>query len=156
MRIRAYGEADALPTLDTFLRAIRETASADYDAEQVSVWGRERNAAEWAEKRRAAYTLVAVEAGSVAGFIDLDESGYIDMLFVNPDFARQGVATALLGAVLDAAAKRGLPELTVHASLTARPFFELHRFVVLEERHPVVEGVEFTNYRMRRSLAAAN
>ncbi len=154
MRIRAYGEADALPTLDTFLRAIRETASADYAAEQVSVWGRERDAAEWAEKRRAAYTLVAVEEGSVAGFIDPDETGYIEMLFVSPDFARRGVATALLGAVLDAARRRELRELTVHASLTARPFFERHDFVVLEERHPVVERVEMTNYRMRRALAA--
>jgi putative acetyltransferase len=156
MRIRAYGEADALPTLDAFLRAIRETASSDYGAEQVSVWGRERDASEWAEKRRAAYTLVAVEDGSVAGFIDLDETGNIDMLFVSPDFTRRGIATALLGAVLDAARQRGLPELTVHASITARPFFERHDFVVLEERHPVVEGVELINYRMRRPLATGN
>jgi putative acetyltransferase len=156
MRIRAYREADALPTLDTFLRAIRETAGADYSTEQIGVWGRDRDETEWADNRRGANTLVAVDGDRIAGFIDLDESGYIDMLFVSPDFARRGVATALLGAVLDTAIRRAIPELTVHASLTARPFFERHDFTVVEERHPVVQGVELTNYRMRRALAASS
>ena len=108
--------------------------------------------AEWASRRRAGGTIVAEVGGRVVGFTDLDGTGHVDMLYVDPSAARSGVATALLEHVVEAARRRGLRELTTDASITARPVFERHGFVVVAERHPVRRGVSFTNFRMRREL----
>jgi putative acetyltransferase len=151
--LRDYGDLDARATLDVFLRAIRQTASADYSPEQVAVWARDDIDVEsWAAKRTAAGTIVAVVDGVVAGFTDVDGSGYIDMMFVDPRCARRGVASALLARVFDVANERKVDELSVHASVTARPFFERHGFFVIEEQHPIRDGVTMVNFRMSGSV----
>jgi putative acetyltransferase len=156
VELRSYTEADAEATLTVFLRAIRETACGDYTPEQIDTWAAEHGGIDaWAASRAAADTQVAVIDGHVAGFTDVDEDGYVDMLFVNPDFGRQGVATTLLAATMALARQRGIGALTTHASLTARPLFERLGFVVTEERHLVDGDVEFTNYAMRRVLGPA-
>ena len=57
------------------------------------------------------------------------------MLFVDPDFGRHGVASALLTSVVALARQRALPALTTFASLTSRPVFERHGFVITSERY---------------------
>lgn len=149
MELRAYTDADAESTLTVFLQAVRETASADYSAEQVQAWAAGHGDLEsWAARRAAAGTRLAFIGRRLAGFTDLRDDGYVDMLFVNPDFGRMGVATTLLAETICAARERGLPQLTTHASITARPFFERQGFVVTAECHPVINGVETTNYAM--------
>jgi putative acetyltransferase len=90
----------------------------------------------------------------VVGFTDVDDHGYIDMLFVDPDAARQGVASALLAWVVATARDLDVTELTTHASLTARHFFETQGFKVVDERHPVFRGVTLTNFVMCRGVGA--
>ncbi|HYO17087.1 MAG TPA: GNAT family N-acetyltransferase [Dermatophilaceae bacterium] len=136
-----------------FLRAIRLTASADYSPEQVAVWARnDIDVESWAAKRAAAGTIVAVVDDAVAGFTDVDGSGYIDMMFVDPRCARRGVASALLARVLNVASERKVDDLSVHASVTARPFFERHGFFVIEEQHSIRDGVTMVNFRMSGSV----
>ncbi|GAA4680936.1 GNAT family N-acetyltransferase [Frondihabitans cladoniiphilus] len=156
MHLRAYDPADALATLAVFRRAVRVTAAEHYDAEQIAAWSSDDiDPAAWAVRRAGAGTVVAVDdAGSgILGFSDVDGRGYIDMLFVDPSAGRQGVATALLGAVTARARQAGASDLCTHASLSARPFFERHGFSVVEEGRPVVRGVVLRNFVMRRSLA---
>ncbi|GIG35629.1 GNAT family N-acetyltransferase [Cellulomonas pakistanensis] len=153
MHLRPYRPDDAGPTLDVFRRAVRVTAARDYTPEQVEAWAPDDlDAAAWAARRAAARTRVAERDGAVVGFTDVDPAGYVDMLFVDPDAARQGVARALLAWAVETAVADGAAELTTHASVTARPFFEAHGFEVVAEQHPVRRGVELTNYRMRRPL----
>ncbi|MFF2622784.1 GNAT family N-acetyltransferase [Oerskovia jenensis] len=153
MILRAYDESDAEATLRVFLRAVRVTASKDYSPEQVAAWASEDIPLDvWAVKRLQTGTVVAVEGDEVLGFSDVDERGYIDMMFVDPAVTRRGVASALLDHVTRVARERGAVELTTYASLTARPFFGKHGFVVVEERHPVLRGVSLTNFSMRKPL----
>jgi len=148
--LRDYADPDGRATLDVFLRAIRQTASEDYSPEQIAVWARDDIDVEsWAAKRAAAGTIVAVVDNVVAGFTDVDDSGYVDMMFVDPRFARRGVASALLARVFEVARERKVDELSVHASMTARPFFERHGFVVIQEKHWIRDGVEMVNFWMR-------
>lgn len=152
MLIRAYAAGDAEATLTVFQRAIRVTASRDYSPAQLAAWAPDDvNRAAWASRRAAAATVVATLDNRVVGFTDVDDRGYIDMMFVDPDVARRGVATALLEWVVDQARRRGIRQLTSQVSLTARGFFEKNGFVVVEERHPVRSGVALTNFLMRRS-----
>lgn len=153
--VRPYGSGDAGPTLETFVRAIRETASGDYTPAQIAVWlGADRDEGSWDAQRRAVATRVAEVHGRVAGFTDLDADGHVDMLFVHPDHGGRGVASALLRDVAAAATEAGLAELTVEASLTARPVFERHGFGVVAEQSVPRGGERLTNFRMRRELRA--
>lgn len=150
LRLRPYTEADAEATLDVFLRAITTTAATDYSPAQIAAWSRpeERSTPEWNSARRATHTLVAVCAAQVIGFADVDATGYIDMMFVDPSVGRRGVGSLLVDALRARALDAGVPELWTNASVTARPFFEHHGFVVAATQHPVVGGVSLTNYRM--------
>jgi putative acetyltransferase len=73
---------------------------------------------------------VEIIDGRVVGFTDLDDDGYVDMLFVDRDFGRQGVATSMQAVTLALARQRWTVALTTYASLTAKPLFERHGFVV--------------------------
>ena len=139
--LRPYGESDAARRSRSSCARSGTTASRDYTPEQVAAWASDEiDPAGWAARRRAARTQVAEVDGRVVGFTDVDERGYVDMLFVDPAVARHGVATALLGWAVATARELGADELSTHASLTARPFFERHGFVVVTEQQPVLRG----------------
>ncbi|MGB7979754.1 MAG: GNAT family N-acetyltransferase [Candidatus Nanopelagicales bacterium] len=156
MLLRPYRDADAAGTLKVFRRAIRTLAGHDYAPEQVDAWASpEIDPAVWAQKRRTRRTQVADTDGRVVGFTDIDDDGYIDMLFVDPDVARQGVGSALLEWARITAEGLGARELTTNASRTARPAFEAHGFTVVAEQCVVLRGVAMPNLRMRRPLSAS-
>ena len=71
-----------------------------------------------------ALTLLAMIDGAVAGFASLKGADEIDMLFVDPEFARQGVGRTLVDALTKLAEARGAKRLTAEASDVAKPLFE--------------------------------
>ena len=73
---------------------------------------------------------------------------------MSADYQGQGVARALLAAVVAEAWRLGLVRLFVEASITARLFFASQGFAMLAPQVVVLRGVEFVNYRMERMLAA--
>jgi putative acetyltransferase len=154
MEIRPYAETDAPATLSVFLAAVTETASVHYSAEQIAVWARpdERDVNQWNSARKSLNTYVATIGAEVAGFSDVGDDGYIDMMFVAPKFGRRGVAGALLAHLHGIAVGASASELYTKASITARPFFEQHGFAVVAEQHPITFGVEMTNYKMMLPL----
>ncbi|WP_236023493.1 GNAT family N-acetyltransferase [Bifidobacterium miconis] len=156
VRIRAYRSEDAAATMDVFRRAVTGTASRDYDDEQIRAWaGHTGTPAQWDARRSAVHTWVAETANDglpVVGFIDVDDIGYIDMLFVDPTAARHGVASRLLEQVERYAAANDIAELSVHASITARPFFLRHGFDEIAVRHPHIGDVSFVNYLMAKDV----
>jgi putative acetyltransferase len=157
--IRPYRDADARATGAVFERAVRVTAAAHYTPEQLAAWVPDDPAGavldDWAARRAAVTTWVAVIDDSVVGFTDLDvETGYLDMLFVDPDAGRRGVGSALIRQVLDQARAVGLREVTVQASRTAQPVFERHGFVVVREQRVERRGVLIENAVMRIPLGA--
>ena len=95
---------------------------------------------------------MAIIDDQVAGFTDVDDSGYIDMLFVNPDFGRRGVASALLAHVVDVGRQRGLPPLATFASLTSQPVFERQGFVATGARYFGEGDLAAKTYAMRCAL----
>ncbi|KFI52526.1 GNAT family N-acetyltransferase [Bifidobacterium callitrichos] len=150
--IRRYSSIDAASTLAVFRRSVLALAAHDYAPEQVRAWaGHTEDVRQWDLRRLAVDTWVVVpeaDDGTLAGFIDVDANGYINMLYVDPDHARQGAALTLLAEVERHAAEHGMTSLSVHASITARPFFEHHGFRVMQVRHPSIGSVSFVNYRM--------
>ena len=146
-KIRPYEERDFATLCAIFLRAIKETASADYSPRQIAAWA-QVDEARWRQKIAASRVLVAVKEASPVGFITAVDD-YIDLLFVSPDYSRQGVASALLNTLL-----RQLPErvYTVEARITAKPFFARHGFTVMQPQEVTARGEQFLNYLMRRQI----
>lgn len=153
--IRDYRDGDAADTLRIFERAILETARAGYTDAQLRAWlGGPRQLDAWAAERRAVTTLVAVDdADRPIGFTDVDGTGYVDRLFVDPDHGRRGVADALLRRVIAVGGERGARELTTHASIVARPVFARAGFDVVHEEEVERGGQTLIRYAMRRPLA---
>lgn len=156
MLIRNFRSADAPLLRAVFHAAVHQLAARDYAAEQREAWApHEHDAAQWAARMQANQPFVAEQDGEVAGFADLQDSGYIDMFFVAPAFAGRGVARALMAHVEASAERRGITALFADVSLTAEPFFRKAGFTV--ERRQEVEraGVVLRNARMSRKLAPA-
>ncbi|MGY4643578.1 N-acetyltransferase family protein [Cellulomonas sp. URHB0016] len=156
--LRTYGHpGDAQATFDVFQAAIRQTAAAVYDPQQIEAWAGPPNPdlTGWDHRRRQATTLVAEAGGAVVGFADLCEDGLVDMLFVHPRAGRQGVARLLVEAVKDDARARGMTVLRTFASRSAEPAFERLGFTVVTYRpdNTAPGGVVVPNYEMRCVLA---
>jgi putative acetyltransferase len=152
--VRDYASGDATTTLDIFLDAVTVTASVDYSPEQIAAWAgpQDREIGAWDGARAECGTVVAILDGDIAGFSDVNADGYVHMLFVAPRFGRRGVASALVAAVEQRARRLGATSLSTNASITARPFFEQHGFVVVAEQRRITRGVSMTNYRMLKQL----
>ena len=92
--------------------------------------------------------MVALIGGRIAGFADMDlTSGYLDRLYVHRDDQGKGVATALCDRL-----ERENPSETymVHASITARPFFEKRGYAVVCKQEVQRHGVWLVNYAMEK------
>lgn len=152
--IRRYQAEDAAATLKIFTRAITRAAVADYSPEQVQAWALpgKRDTAEWHIAMFKRNSFVATANGEVVGFSDVDDCGYMDMLFVDPEHQRQGVGRALLEEAERLARGFHARSLSAGVSITARPFFEGQGFIVEQRQELVKQGVKLVNFRMRKTL----
>jgi putative acetyltransferase len=83
----------------------------------------------------------------------MEPEGYLDMLYVHPEFQRCGVASALVHCAETSARARGVTTLSTEASLTARPFFERHGFHLVATQTVVRRGQPMRNFRMTRPVS---
>ncbi|MDR5808242.1 GNAT family N-acetyltransferase [Caballeronia sp. LZ019] len=151
IEIRPYRPSDLDGIIDLFLRAVRETASADYNEKQIEAWA-QADPDEWALARASRPTWVAFTDGQLAGSADLEKNGLIDMMFVHPDHQRKGVATALLARIEAEADEAGIRVLHTYSSATGREFFEYCGFTMLLARAVVVRGQRFVQLIMEKVL----
>ena len=93
----------------------------------------------------AHHTVVAEQDDVLMGFGDMDETGYLDRLYVHGDYQRQGVATTICDALEGASSAA---EFVTHASISAKPFFERRSYRVVKKQQVVRKGVLLTNYVM--------
>lgn len=147
-------QLEDLPVLAQLFRdTVREINRKDYSAQQISTWsGRWHSLLERRDFLEELHTLVALKDGAVVGYGNITDSGYLDHLYVHKDVQGQGVATALCDALETYALAQGAQILEVHASITARPFFEHRGYHVLEEQTVQVDGVKMTNFRMQKGI----
>ena len=154
--IREYRPEDVPAIIDLFGRSIRESAVRDYSAEQISVWAPQNpDIAAWENRLSKGVVLVFLQKDRMAGFVRMEDSAHLDLLYVHPEFQRQGVARALFEQVLKWAAGQGATHLIADVSITARPFFERMGFRVIESQTIERRGVQLRNYKMLLSLGAS-
>ncbi|MGE0350097.1 GNAT family N-acetyltransferase [Hydrogenophaga sp.] len=134
--------------------AVHRVASRDYTPEQLSAWAPpEPDHEAWTIKMRTLRPFVAEVDGLIAGYADVQASGYIVHFFVSADFPRQGVGRMLMDRIHEQATHLGIAELVSDVSRTAQPFFAAFGFEVVEHRFAVRRGVTIPNALMRKALA---
>jgi putative acetyltransferase len=154
LALRPYLPADALALADIFRASIEELTEDDYNPAQQDAWATAADDMEaFTERLGKHLTLIATLDGSPVGFIALENPSKIDLFYVHPAVAGQGVGRMLYEAVEKLASARGTSQLVVDASDTAREFFQRRGFSA-EQRNSVSMGNEWlSNTTMKKMLA---
>lgn len=153
--LRLVLAADIPKLQDLFAQSIEELTQDDYDEEQRLAWiSRAADQEAFARRLLGNVTLVVERDGELAGFGTLKENKHIDMLFVHPYAAGEGVGTTLIDALEKIAAGRGAEEVTVDASESAVEFFETRGFTALRRNSINIDDQWLTNTTMSKSLKA--
>lgn len=149
MNLRAYQQSDCESLAELFYHTVHIINAKDYTKEQLDVWAaRQVDLEKWNQSLQEHYSIVAVENGVIAGFGDIDKTGYLDRLFVHADNQGKGIATAICEQ-LEQVVKGNI---TTHASITAKPFFEKRGYKVVEEQQAERQGIYLTNFVMSRLI----
>mgnify|MGYP002797064756 FL=1 len=149
--IREYTSADLSAVSALFYETVHSVNAAHYTSRQLDAWAPGRDALEARKSDFSAqFALVAVDGDRIVGFGSIDGSGCLDMLYVDKDFQRRGIATALCDRL-----EEGFGQVTAYASVTARPFFEKRGYAVVRRNTAVRRGVPLTNFEMRKVVRGA-
>jgi putative acetyltransferase len=153
--LRPYVPADAKRCAEIFRLSIEGLAAEDYDDDQREAWAsRADDEQAFGARLGEALTLIAVIDGAIVGFASLKGGEEIDMLFVDPEFARQGVGRTLVDALTRLAQARGARRLTTEASDVAKPLFEREGFTA-QKRNLMRNGDQWlANTTMTKTLGA--
>jgi putative acetyltransferase len=142
------------PTLASiFTAAIQELTGDDYGEAQQEAWA--AAAAEedaFGKKLAGELTLIATLQNSPVGFASLKDNNHIDMLFVHPSVAGEGVGAMLCDALEKLAGARGTKSLTVDASDNALDFFRKRGFVARQRNSVTINGEWLANTTMAKTL----
>jgi len=155
MALRPFLPADAPMLAEIFRASIEELTGEDYNPAQQEAWAAAADDEEaFAQRLGKELTLIATLDGSPVGFISMEAPEQIDLFYVHPAVARQGIGTMLADALEKLAASRGTARLRVDASDTATDFFSGRGFVA-QQRNTVRCGNEWLgNTTMEKKLPA--
>ena len=148
MQLREYMPSDCAQLAELFYQTVHSVNAKDYTQEQLNAWAiGEVDLPAWNASFRAHRTVIATENGEIIGFGDMDESGYLDRLYVHKDYQRQGIASAICDELERFAAGKTF---TTHASITSKPFFENRGYRVVRQQEVIRRGVALTNFVMKK------
>lgn len=150
MIIRKYKPYDCKRLAELFYNTVHSVNSKDYTKEQLDAWASGSvDLTEWNKTFLKTYTVVAVESDVLIGFGNIDNTGYLDKLYVHKDYQCKGIATAICNE-LEKHFYAG--KITSHVSITAKPFFENRGYKVVREQKAERKGVRLTNYIMEKQF----
>lgn len=146
MILRKYTTSDCKPITELFYNTVHSINAKDYTNEQLNAWATGKvDLEKWNQSLQEHYSIVAVDNSIIVGFGDIDETGYLDRLYVHRDYQHRGIASAICDN-LENAVKTD--KITTHASITAKPFFMHRGYNVIKEQQVIRNGVTLTNYVM--------
>ncbi len=147
MEVRKYQPSDCQALTELFYNTVHTVNVKDYTEEQLNVWASGQvDLEKWNQSLQEHYSIVAVEKEVVVGFGDIDETGYLDRLFVHADYQGKGIATVICNQLEQTIEGN----ITTHASITAKTFFEKRGYKVITEQQVERQGVFLTNYVMTK------
>jgi putative acetyltransferase len=152
--LRPFLPADTPILAAIFVAAIQELTGDDYSEVQQEAWAAvAEDEATFGKRLASQLTLIATLQNSPVGFVSLRGPDHIDLLYVHPGAAGQGVATMLVDALEKLAGARGAKILTADASDNAEPFFKKRGYVAMQRNTVTINGEWLANTTMQKTLA---
>lgn len=136
-RLRAGRPSDAAGLCAVQERAVRVLASGVYSQSQVESWTHGNAPDRYVEAMRSdgeAFLVAVVRRQGIVGFCSYKDDE-VRALYVDPDWARLGLGTALLRRAEKIIAAAGHRKIVIGASLVGLPFYEAHGYSVIRHRH---------------------
>ena len=147
IRLRRYRPEDCPLLGQLFYDTVHTVNAVDYTPEQLAAWAPELpDMEQWNRSFLEHTTFVAETEGVIAGFGDIDGTGYLDRLYVHRDYQKKGIGRALCDALERSAGEA--ERIVTHASLTAKPFFLRSGYLVKKEQQVEKNGILLTNFVM--------
>lgn len=149
-----YGKKQDLPEMQKlFVETIRAVCAKDYDEFQINVWiSGANNSQRWIDIMNQQLVFIAELNEKIVGFSTLKNFEYIDLLYVDKDFQKQGVALNLFNVMEKTVIQNKRTELTSDVSITAKPFFEKIGFKTIEKQTVIRDNIGLVNYKMVKRL----
>jgi putative acetyltransferase len=151
--LRPLLPADIAVLAAIFVAAVEELTGDDYSEAQQQAWaGVADDEAQFGKRLSSQLTLVATLQNAPVGFASLKGTDHIDMLYVHPGAAGQGVGSMLCHALEKLAGGRGAKKLTVDVSDNAEAFFAKRGYAANQRNTVSVNGEWLANTTMQKSL----
>jgi putative acetyltransferase len=152
--LRPFLAADAPMLAAIFTASVQELTGDDYSEAQQEAWAAvAEDEGSFGKKLSGELTLIATMQNAPVGFAALKGIDHIDMLYVHPSVAGQGVGAMLCDALEKLAGARGAKNLSVDASDNALDFFKKRGYVAQQRNSVTVNGEWLANTTMRKTLA---
>lgn len=156
MILRKYKSDDCLNLLKLFYDTVRTVNKKDYNNKQLSVWAPDNYIEEkydiWQKSLSENFTIIAEINGEIAGFGDIEKTGYLNRLFIHKDYQHMGIASAIVKELEEYAEKICICTIITEASITAKPFFKKLGYTLIKEQHIERKGIFLTNYVMKKNI----
>src|SRR5205823_11987765 len=152
--LRPFLAADTPILAAIFAASVLELTGDDYSEAQQEAWAATVDDEDALGERLAGQlTLIATLENSPVGFASLKGADHIDMVYVHPGAAGEGVASMLVEALEKLASGRGAKSLTVDASDNALEFFSKRGYAAKQRNTVTVNGEWLANTTMQKMLA---
>lgn len=153
--LRPFLAEDSPLLTEIFRTSIEELTADDYNENQRRSWASAADDEEaFARRLGGQLTLIATMNGSPVGFASLAKNETVDLIYVHPALAVQGVGTMLIDALEKLAGARGAKRLTADVSDTAEAFFKKRGFTATQRNTVQVGGEWLANTTMEKKLGA--
>ncbi|MFB9269686.1 GNAT family N-acetyltransferase [Bradyrhizobium erythrophlei] len=154
--LRPFLPADTPLLAAIFAASIMELTGDDYSEAQQEAWAMAAEDEDaFGKKLAGQLTLIASLQNAPVGFASLKGPDHIDMLYVHPSAAGQGVGSALCDALEKIAGARGAKTLTVDASDNALDFFRKRGYVARQRNSVTINDEWLANTTMQKTLDSA-
>lgn len=136
-RLRAGKPSDAPGLFAVHERAVRELARGVYSDSQVESWVHGDSPARYVTAMREdgeRYLVAVARLRGIVGFCGYKDEE-VRSLYIDPDWSRLGIGTALLQQAEADIATDGHGKVIIGASLVGLPFYEARGYRVVRHRH---------------------
>lgn len=153
MEFREYKNTDLHAVMDLFYVTVHEVNKNDYSEEQLdAIAPKDANEYHWEKSLEKNHTIVVEEDDKLIAFGNIGKTGYLDRLYVHPDYLRKGIASKLVEELEEYAKKHGSHVINVTSSITSKVFFESKGYAVIEEQINERRGERLLRYLMEKKI----
>lgn len=153
MEFREYKNTDLHAVMDLFYVTVHEINKNDYSEEQLdAIAPKDANEYHWEKSLEKNHTIVVEEDDKLIAFGNIGKTGYLDRLYVHPDYLRKGIASKLVEELEEYAKKHGSHVINVTSSITSKAFFESKGYAVIEEQINERRGERLLRYLMEKKI----